>query len=75
MAKLRRLQAEGAIQEQLAKGGTEKIGASHHFCDFHRRVISHHRQLISGNVVFTPNDKVPERKNCAGKTGFRQIFF
>jgi len=56
----RRLEAKRAIQKNLARGGSEQVGATNDFGDLHSRVIDNNRQLISWNSVVPPNDKVAE---------------
>ncbi len=52
--------AEGAVEQELATGGGEEIGAADDFGDAHRRVIDGAGQLIAGEVVFAPHEEVAE---------------
>src|SRR5437899_893201 len=58
MVKVRRPKTQGTIKQELAGGGREQILATHNLRDFHRRVVNHHRELISRNVVVPPNHKI-----------------
>jgi len=57
--------AEGAIEQQLPRGGKEEIGAADDFGDLHFMVIDHHGELVGGEIVVTPHDEIAEV--CAGR--------
>ena len=40
-------EAEGAIEQDLARGGFQEVGASHDFGDLHGRVIGYASKLIT----------------------------
>ena len=51
---------ESAIEQNLARGRLEQVGAAHHFRDAHGRVVGHAGELIAGNAVAPPDDEVAE---------------
>ncbi len=55
-----RLVSQSADQEQLPRCGLQEIGAAHDFRDSHGSVIDCYRELIRGNVIAPPNQKVAE---------------
>ena len=56
----RRRQTKRAIEQNLACGGEQQIRAANDFGDLHGGVIDDDGELISGNVVLTPDDKIAE---------------
>ena len=56
----RRRKAEGADEEQLARGGLEQVGSANDFGDLHGGIIDDHGKLIGGDIVATPDDEVAE---------------
>jgi hypothetical protein len=58
VTELRSGQAEGAIQQQLARGGAQQVFAANHFRDAHGGVIHHDGQLVRGRIVETPDNEV-----------------
>jgi hypothetical protein len=58
MIKFRRRRLERTIKKELPEGGTEEVRPAHHFGDLHFRVIDYDRELISGNIVFAPDDEI-----------------
>src|SRR5579864_59541 len=60
MIKLRRLKAKRTIKQNLSRRGFQQVGAAHDFGDSHRMVVSNYRELISGNVISSPDDEVSE---------------
>jgi hypothetical protein len=51
---------QGAIKEELAGGGKEEVFAPHDLGGAHVVIVGDHGQLVSGYVIMTPNDEVPE---------------
>ncbi len=51
---------EGAVEQELARGAGDQIRAAHDFGDFHQRIIDRAGELVAGQVVFSPNEKVSE---------------
>ena len=49
------LRAEGLMQEDLAGGGGEEIGASDDFGDSGEDVVHHNREFVGRDVVAVPN--------------------
>ena len=49
---------ERAIKQQLTRGRQQQIFAAHHFSDLHGGIVHHHGELVGGNVIVTPNDKI-----------------
>jgi len=60
MGKGGRRRFQGAIEQQLPRGGDQQVRAPHHFGDSHGGVIHHHRQLIGGQIIVPPNHKIAE---------------
>jgi hypothetical protein len=58
MAEFRRGQFQGAIEQQLAEGRAEQIGAAHHLGDPLGGVIDHDGELVGRNVVLSPDDEI-----------------
>ena len=52
--------AEGADEEQLAKGGADEIGAADDFGDAEFGVVDGAGELVAGGVVFAPDEEVAE---------------
>ena len=55
-----RLDAQRAKEQNLPRGRFQQVGAAHDFRDAHGRIVGHAGQLIAGNVVAPPDDKVAE---------------
>jgi len=51
-------EAEGAVEQDLARRGLKQVGAADDFSDAHRRVISDARELIARNTVPPVYDEV-----------------
>jgi hypothetical protein len=49
---------EGAVEEDLAGGGGKEIGAADDFRDGGQDVINHHSELIGGDVIAVPHQKI-----------------
>ena len=60
MKELRLGQIERAVQQKLAKGGEKQVGSSYYFGDSHGGVIDGAGKLVTGLVVFSPDDKIAE---------------
>ena len=58
MAEFRCGQLQGAIEQQLAEGRAEQIGAAHHLGDPLGSVIDHDGELVGRNVVLSPDDEI-----------------
>lgn len=58
MVKERCVQAECPIKEELAKGGRYQIQSPNYFGNFHRCIVDHHGELIAGQIIFSPNEKI-----------------
>ena len=52
--------AEGAEEEELAKGGADEIGAADDFGDAELGVVDGAGELVAGGVVFAPDEEVAE---------------
>ena len=55
---LRRLRAEGMMQEDLAGGGGEEIGAPDDLRYSSENVVHHNREFVGRDVVAVPNQKI-----------------
>jgi hypothetical protein len=53
-------EAESLIEQKLACGRKQQVGAADHLGDLHGRVIHHHSKLIRRHVVAPPHQKVAE---------------
>ena len=51
---------EGSVEEKLARGGDEQIGAANDLSDFLSCVVHHYGELIGGNAVLLPYREIPE---------------
>ena len=60
MVKRRRWKTERPVKEQLSGGRDQKVLAPDDLGDVHGRVIHHHRQLISRNVIVAPENEIPK---------------
>lgn len=58
--KLRRRHAEGAENEQLAKGAFHEVGPADDFGDPEIGVVHGAGELVAGHAVFAPDEKVAE---------------
>ncbi len=56
----RRREMEGAVEEDLAECGLEEVFAADDFADAHGGVIGDYRELIGGDVVFSPYYEIAE---------------
>ena len=52
--------AEGAEEEELAKGGADEIGAADDFGDAELGIVDGAGELVAGGVVFAPDEEVAE---------------
>ena len=52
--------AEGADEEQLAKGALDEIGAADDFGDAEFGIVDGAGELVAGHVVFAPDEEVAE---------------
>lgn len=64
-----RFEAERAVEEQLAGGGEEEVGAAHDFGDLHGVVVGDAGELVRRKIVVTPEDKIAE--GAASDEGLR----
>jgi len=62
-------EVEGALEEDLARGGLEKIGATDYFGDLGVGVVDDAGQLVAGEIVPAPDEEVAEV--FAGGEGLR----
>ena len=46
---------ESSIQENLAKGGLDEVRPANNFGHPHRVVVDHARELVTGNVILSPD--------------------
>src|SRR5882724_2579325 len=51
-------------QQQLPRRRLQQVGTAHDFRDPHSCVVNHHGELISGNIVTSPNQEVAEIVPC-----------
>ena len=58
MTEFRRGQVQGAIEQQLPESRAKQIGSAHHFGDALGGVIHYHCELVSGNIVLSPNHEI-----------------
>jgi len=58
--KVRRLEFKRAVEQELARGGSEQVCAAHNFGDSHGRIVHHARKLVCRNVIMPPDDKIAE---------------
>ncbi len=52
--------AEGAEEEELAEGGLDEVGAADDFGDLQIGVVGGAGELVTGDVVFAPDEEVAE---------------
>jgi len=52
--------AEGTIEQNLARGGLEQIGAADDFSNPHFKIVGYAGKLVAGHTVATPNDEIAE---------------
>ena len=52
------LESQGAIEQDLARGGLEQIGAAHHFGDAHGGIVDRAGKLVAGASVAPPDYEV-----------------
>lgn len=71
--KLRGGGAEGAEDEELAKGAFDEIGAANHFSDEEIRVIDGAGELVARHTVFAPDEKVAEVVSGGGGLGAEAV--
>ena len=60
MKELRRFNPQRAIEQDLPGCGAKQISATHHFRNFHRRVIDHHGKLVRWNPIVAPDEEIAE---------------
>ena len=60
MEKTGRGQPECAVEQYLSRGTQQQIRPAHDLSNGHGRVIHHAGQLVGGNVIVTPDHKIPE---------------
>ena len=60
MIKERRRKPERTVEQQLPGSGLEQVFAANDFCDLHRGIVGHYRQVISRNIIVPPDDKIAE---------------
>ena len=53
-------QAKGTVEQELTSRRDQQICATHHFRNLHRRIIGYARELVSGNIIVAPDNKVTE---------------
>ena len=58
VTEFRRGQLERPIEKQLTEGGREEIRPAHNFSDLHRRIVDHDGELISRDIIFSPDDEI-----------------
>ena len=51
-------QSERAVEKDLPRGGQQQVRAAHDFGDLHGGIVHDDRELICGNVVLPPDDKI-----------------
>ena len=60
VVELRGVIAQRPVEQELAGGTEEQVQASDHLGDGHQGIVHHHRQLIAGTSLWSPNHKVAE---------------
>lgn len=55
-----RSQGKRPVEQELASGGEQEVGTANHFGDLHGGIVRDDGELISGNVIVTPDDKIAE---------------
>lgn len=65
--------AKGAVEEDLAGGGFEEVGAANDFSDAHGVVVDDTGELVAGNAVAPPDDEVAE-VDSSGKALRAEVF-
>ena len=60
MEKCGLFEAKGAVEQELAAGAGEQIGSAHDFRDSQVIVIDRAGELVAGQVVFSPDEEIPE---------------
>ena len=58
--KRRWLEFEGAVEEKLAGGGKQEVSAADDLGDLHGGIVRYHGELVGGNIIGPPDDKVAE---------------
>jgi hypothetical protein len=51
---------KGAVEEDLASCGFQKVGAANDLCYLHREVVGDTGQLIAWQAIPTPHEKIAE---------------
>jgi hypothetical protein len=57
---IRHWKSKCSKQENLARGGFQKVGSAYDFADLHVCIVDNDRKLIGRDVVPAPNHKVSE---------------
>ena len=52
--------SQGSIQQNLAGGGFQQICAANDFGNLHGGIVNYYRQLVRGNIIFSPDDEIAE---------------
>src|SRR5690606_13022671 len=52
--------AECAEEKELAESGFDEVGTANDFGDLHRGVVDGAGELVTGDVVFAPDEEVAE---------------
>ena len=55
-----RRKLQRSVDEDLAGGAGEEIGPADDFGDLHGGVVDHASEMVTGLVVFTPDEEVAE---------------
>ncbi len=57
---IRLFQPERAVEQELPEGGAQQVRAAYDFGDANGGVIDDTGELVTGNIVFTPDKEVAE---------------
>ena len=60
MVKGGRVESEGAIEQELTRSGSKEVFSADYLSDFHCSIVHDDSQMIRGNIVVAPNDKISE---------------
>ena len=58
--------SEGAPEQKLAEGAGDEVCAAHNFSNVKEQIIEGGRELIGGEAIFTPDQKVAKHFACNG---------
>ena len=64
MVKLGSLQAQSAVNQQLPRRRLQQVSSAHHLGNLHRVIVHYDGELISRNIISSPDHKIPKVAAC-----------